>query len=345
MNTLNKNAALVAIGMGLAALAGPVTAAADDVADFYKDRTVTYVAPTGTAGSYALIATVIQRHIAKHIPGNPTVIIDHKPGAGGTVAANYLYNAAPKDGTVFGGVLSGLAHTQVFRPEAVKYDAAKFNWLGAWGEAYQVTTVFHTANVSSIREAMTREVIVASTGKASLTYQLPTLLNATIGTKFKPVTGYRGGGDSRAAMERGEVDGFTGFYSSWETSKPEWVAKDMITHIVQHTVRKHPEMQEVPRTIDLAENEEQTKMFRFMSATGRLARGVAAPPGIPEDRVAALRKAFADMLRDEEYLAETKRLKIATKPVTGEEVMSDIQEILGADAETVQKVKAAIGFN
>ena len=341
---MNKTLSLTAAcGAMLAALAGPLAAKADAVADFYKSRTVTFVSPTGTAGTYALLAQLAQRHLGRHIPGEPTVVPQYMAGAGGTTAANYLYNVAPKDGTFLGGVLSGLAHTQVFRPDSVKYDATKFNWVGAWAEVIQTMSLFHTAKVKTVKDALEHQAILASTGRGSATYQLPALMNGVLGTKFKIVSGYRGGGDVWTAMERGEVDGWCGFYDQWPTSKPEWVRDNKVFHVVQFSLGKHKAMPDVPRLVDLARNDEETKIFRFMSATGRLARGVAAPPGVPADRLAALRKAFADLLKDPEFLAEAERLKIAIEHFPGEAVLADVTEIIGAPPENVARTKAAIG--
>lgn len=343
MNRTNIIATVAVAALAVSALT-PI-ARADEVADFFKGKTVTIIIPGSLGGVYGTSGLMISRHLGKHIPGNPTVVLNSMPGAGGVKAANYLYNAAPKDGTVMATLLTGVASYPVLQPERVKYDPLKYHWLGAWGEAINVLSVLDTAPVKSLEEAKKKEVVLGALGKASATYQIPALLNNLLGTKFKIVLGYRGGTPIRAAMERGEVDGWAGLWLGWKTRKPEWVAGSRLVHLVQLASKRAPDLKNVPTLTEFARNDEERQLLEFMSLQGATARAVQLPPGVSKTRVDALRKALEATFADPAFKAEMAKRKFTLDPISGDDVYKIVERVQKLPKPLVGKLKKLIGLN
>jgi tripartite-type tricarboxylate transporter receptor subunit TctC len=318
--------------------------AAETVADFYKGRTVTIVVPLDPGGVYSNFARVLERHLGRHIPGNPNVIVQHMPGAGGVNATNYVYNVAPKDGTTLITINSGVVAFAVLNKDKVRFDPLKFNWLSAWGETVTVATVMNTAPATSIDGAKTKEVVMGGIGRATASYQLPAVLNEYLGTKFKIITGYAGGAPIRLAMEKGEVHGFAGLWEFWKQSQPEWIEDGKIVQLVQLATKKHRELQDVPLLTELAQTDEQKALFNFMSVGGVSARGIQLPPGVPEDRVKAMRKAIDDTFADPEFVAEAKKRQFDIEPVTAEETYETVRQQLALSPELVARMQKIMGI-
>jgi tripartite-type tricarboxylate transporter receptor subunit TctC len=314
---------------------------AASVADFYRGKTVEVYVGVSAGGGYSTFAQILVNTLGKHIPGNPTVIVKHLTGAGGMKALNYVYNAAPKDGTVVITPNSGSTRRYVLGMSGPKYDPLKIHWMGGWGEAVFVLTVLNTAPVKTLQEAMEKEVILGAIGKNDVTYQNPTLMNNVLGTKFKVIPGYQGGARVRLAMEKGEVQGWCGQYMGWKSAKPEWIREGKLVHLVQIASKKHPEMPNVPQLTDFAKNDEQKKMFRFVQS-GMEDRTFAAPPGVPADRLAALEKAYMDTLNDPEFKEQAAKKKYDVYPVTGQEVRDYIKEMISTPPEVLAKLKKAM---
>jgi tripartite-type tricarboxylate transporter receptor subunit TctC len=321
------------------------TAWADAVADFYKGKTISVVVPVAAGGVYSTFAQILERHLSRHIPGNPNMIVQHMPGAGGVNGANYLYNAAPKDGTFIATFNSGLVAFAVLNAEKVKFDPLKFHWFAAWGEAVTVLTVLSTAPAKTIQEAMQKEVVMGAIGKSTNTYQLPAMLNDYLGTKFKIITGYTGGGPIRLAMEKGEVDGFAGLWESWKVVKPDWIRGGKLAHLVQlATKRLAPDLANVPTLMELAKTEEQKQIFAFMTAGGVTARAVQMPPGVPADRVAAIRRAIDATYADKAFLEEATKHKFDIDPVSAEATYETVKQQVNLPKELVGKMRQIMGF-
>lgn len=347
MNSTNASKAVrVALGCAAAVAAGVWPAAAPSaagVAEFYKGRTVTVYVGVSVGGSYSTFARILARHLGRHIPGAPAVIVQHMPGTAGTKAMNHVYNVAPQDGTVTITPNSGIAKRVLLRIGKPKYDPTRINWLGGAGEAVSVLTVLKGSPVSSLEEAKRKVAVIGAIGKSSNTYLVPNLINNIIGTRFKIISGYRGGSRIRLALERGELDGYAGFWSAWKLRKPDWVRDGKLIHLVQLANKRAPDLPNVPQLADFATNDDQRAILRFVQ-TGLADRAYAAGPGVPADRVAALSAAYQATLRDPAFLAEATKRQYTIDPVSAEDVRAAVAEMMKMPPALVEKMRAAMGL-
>jgi len=334
------NSVLAAIpAAALVAFAGP--ASADDVADFYKGKTVTVMVPSGLGATLGLYGRFVTDNLGEHIPGKPTVIIQSRPGGGGTKGAAYAFNAAPKDGTYIAEVLA--PSVLMARLRDVKFDASKFQWLGSLTPRPAVVSVWHTAPAKTVDEAKTTEVVMGSTGLGSETFIVPTLMNELLGTKFKIVKGYKGGGAVNKALEAGEVQGRMQYWSGWTAGKPNWLRDKKLVHLVQYG-GKIPELTSVPELKNLVSGDEAKAIVNFVETAAKIGMGFWVHPDVPKDRVAALRKAFMDMMNDPKFLAATKKRNAPIEPVAGEELDKIVASAYATPDATINKVKSLLGF-
>ena len=297
---------------------------AQSVEEFYKGKTIRIVTSTGAASTYTTYAQLVADFIGPHIPGKPNLIVQTMPGAGGVRAANHMANAAPQDGSMLATVHETLASEQVLKPEGIQFDMSKFKWIGVMSMITSTLTVNANAPATTIDGAKQKEVIVASTGRGSITHQLPTLLNAMFGTKFKIVGGYQAMGEMTLAMERGEVHGRAGSLVGWTQSRAKDIAEGKFVHMVQVNLRKDATLPDVPLLADLARNERERQMLEFMSSSALMGRSLMGPPGMPDDRVAALRAAFQAMLKDPAFIEAAAKRNHDILPATGEEVAAAV---------------------
>ena len=335
------DAMIAALAVAAAGTAVPAKAA-DAVADFYREKSIQVILASGAGGVYGVVVNLLGRYLPAHMPGAPALVPQYMPGAGGVKAANYLYNVAPRDGSAIGALFKDTAIFQVLRPKGVKYDATKFGWLPSWAESVSSITVLRTAPAITIADAKIRQDTIGAFGKGSGTYQVPAMLNNTIGTKFKIVTGYGGGAAVRLAMERGEVDGFAGFLSSWRIVAPEWVTQHKLVHLVQIGRKRAKEAPNVPLLTELAQNDEQRKIFAFVSATGPLANAFSTPPGVPAARIKALDKALWDTFRDPAFVKEAAAKQLDVDPVPAKEVAEAVHDIIAVSPATAAAAKKAL---
>ena len=318
-----------------------VTGAENARADepFFAGKTVTIVIPAGPGGIYGLYAQVFAPHLSRHVPGNPNFILQYVPGSGGTKAANYIANAAPRDGTVLATPHSSLAITQVLRPDAVKYDVRRFRWIGTIGGSSNTLSVWRAAGVVTVEQATRKQIVIGATGRNAVSYMAPRLMNAVLGTKFKIVTGYKGVADLDIALERGEIQGRANNWLSWKTGKPDWLRDGKIVHLVQISHHRAPDLRDVPLLVDLASNEADAQMFRFISSIGPIGRGLALPDSVPADRIALLRDAFENTLKDPAFLKDAAARQIEIDPTTGPEVEKEIARVLATPRSVVDKLR------
>lgn len=336
---------IASYGTLLAALPVATTAArADEVADFYKNKTMTVIIAFGAGGMYGLNGRIMSNHIGKHLPGNPTVIVKHMSGAGGSKAANYMYKAAPQDGSYISELSKDLAVAKVMRPKKLKYDPAKFNFLGRMMPYSAVFMVWHTTGVKSVEDARKKQVIVANSGKASHAYIEASALRAWTGMKLKLVQGYKGAANMYRAMESGEAHARIGAWFSLKATKPGWLRDHKVNLIVQTGLEKAPDLPNVPLLIDFARNAEERKMAELMELGSPVGWGLQAPPGTPRARVQALRRAFDAMVKDPAFLAEAAARKTMVAPATGEQVQAFVNRTLDVDPRLVKKIRAYAGF-
>ena len=332
---------LVALSLGLSAALGILPARAQSVADFYKNKTVTLIISSSAGGGYDALGRAVARYLPKHIPGSPAVVVRNMPGAGGIVATNFLFNNAPKDGTVIGGVQNNTPFEPLFGTKEAKYDALKFNWLGSPSYETAILIVWHTAPVKTIEEARSREITVASSGANSTPSFYSRLLNETLGTKLKIVVGYPGQNEAFFAMERGEIDGYPSiFYSSLQSTKPTWLKEGMVRPLVQYGPGKEPEIGNVPFALDLIKEPDDKLLMDAAFAPLAVGRPYLMPPDVPEDRVAAMRKALDDTFNDPEFLALATQMNLGVnQPQTGQEIHELIRKAYDMPPKVIERLR------
>ena len=334
---------LRSFGMGaLAAALTALPASAQSVEEFYKGKTVSILMGTGPGASYDLYGRTIAEHISRHIPGNPTIIVEHMPGAGGVIAANHIYNTAPQDGTKV--LLShAIPLSEKLEPAGVRFQSAKFQWLGAYDAIVQALTVWHTAPAQTIEELKTKPgVVIGAFSTTHLSYQWASLLKDAIGADYKIITGYRSGNDCNLAMERGEIHGWTASWESISGTRPQWLAEKKVKMLAQFTIERKPYLKDVPTLVELAPQDKKD-VAEFVISGTPFARGLAVGPGVPADRVAALRKAFDALMQDKAFLAEAEKRKLSIDPYDAGKVHGMVNKIVSASPELVARVKKAIG--
>ena len=332
------------MGMLVAALIlGSGAARADAVADFYKGKQVQMIIRSAPGGSYDQYGRLVGRHIGRHIPGNPLILPVNMPGGGGITAANYVANIAPKDGSVLTMVGQGLATDQALGlNNSLKFDLRDFNWIGNISNANQALWVWHTSKTKDLKDAMTRATVIGTTGAGSIAVFLPAVYNNVVGTRLKLIFGYIAGSAVDLAMERGEVEGRgSETLASYRAAKPHFLRDKLIIPIIQTGLTKDPGI-DAPLLRDLAKTPEEKQIFDFMSKAVSVGRPFATSPGVPADRVAALRKAFDDMLKDPAFIAEAEREQAEIAPMNGAELAQVVKELIEAPADIRAKVKAAI---
>jgi tripartite-type tricarboxylate transporter receptor subunit TctC len=316
--------------------------AAQGVADFYKDKTIAILMGTGPGGSYDLYGRTIAEHLSRHIPGNPSIIIEHMPGAGGVIAGNHIFNIAPQDGSKI--LLShALPLVEKLQPsDNVRFDTRKFQWLGAYDAIAQTMALWHTAPAKTIDELKTKELVIGSFNNTHLTYQWAMLLKNVLNANYKVITGYRGGNDLNLAMERGEIHGWTVSRENIVGTRPQWLAEKKITLLVQFTLDRQPDQPDIPTLIELAPPDKRD-VAEFVTSGTPMARAMAVGPRVPSDRVAALRSAFDALMADPQFLAEARKRMLDIHPRNAARTHALVDTIASASPELVARVKKAIG--
>jgi tripartite-type tricarboxylate transporter receptor subunit TctC len=320
----------------------PMSARADAISDFYKGKTMTLIVSTG-GGSYVAIARTIADHMPRYIPGKPNMIAKAMPGAGHVKATNFMYTKAPKDGTFIASIGNSVPQHEATSGKGVRFESAKFNWLGSTGISNLMAVSLTSAGVKSIDDARKKEVISGGTGTGSGTVLYPTILNNLLGTKFKIIIGYRSAGNIDLAMERGEVHARHGYsYGSFDRSHPDWIKTGRAVFLYQVGLDRKLGPAGVPLMVDLAKNDEQREIMRFFSRTVGLGRPYLAPPGLPADRVSALRAAFAATLKDPAFLADMKKRHLDLFPQTWQEVADNVSAIVNMRKDMLEKAKSVM---
>jgi tripartite-type tricarboxylate transporter receptor subunit TctC len=332
-----------ALSFAFAALALSGPASADPVADFYRGKPLSMVIGVSVGGDYDRRARLIARHMGRHIPGNPTIVPNNMTGGGGLVAANWLANVAPRDGTAMLMIAQNLPLVQAIGTAGVKFDVRKFFWLGNTTDTPNVINSWHTTGINTVQDVMQRELVVGATGVGSGSYYYPAALNALAGTRFKIVSGYPGGNEANLAMERGEIGGRgSNSWASWKSTRPQWLAEKKIIMLVQIGLKRNPELKDVPLMQELAKNEVDAKVLTFLSVDTAIARAVVTTPDVPAVRVAALRQAFAATMKDPEFIAEATKMKMDLSIATGEEAQAHAASVVDTPADIVQRAKAIL---
>jgi tripartite-type tricarboxylate transporter receptor subunit TctC len=306
--------------LSLLMLLGLVSGAAAQ--DFYQGKTINFVIGYPVGGGYDTYSRLIAAHLGDHLAGHPNVVPLNMPGAVTIRATNYLYNEAPKDGTVIGMIDQAINLNQILGTAQLRADAARFNWIGRIVSNSAVLYAWHLAPVKTIQDTFTRELIVASDGVSSRLNWL--LLNNVVGTKLKLISGYPGTGEARIAMERGEIEAMSQPWPIIKTELAQWLADKKINLLVQTGVDRNPGVADVPRMIDLARSDDDRALLTLFSTPSTIGRSVVAPPGLPPQRVTELRRAFLDTLQDQALLRDVERAKLDLEPLSGEALQAAV---------------------
>ena len=330
------------IALGLA-LAVSASAHAQPAADFYKGKTIEMHIGYTAGGGYDVYGRIVARHMSKHIPGNPQIVPKNTPGAGSLRAANWLYAAAPKDGTAIATVARGAAFDPLLGVTAAQFDGNKFNWIGSANDEVSVCVSWKDSGITTYEDLLTKELVVGGTGPTADTDQFPKVMNAVLGTKMKLIPGYPGGNDISMALERGEVKGRCAWsWSSVISTRMNWYKEKTVHVLIQLALQKHPDLPDVPLIMDLAKTEEQRQILTLVFARQTMGRPFMAPPGVPADRVAILRKAFMDTMKDTEFLAEAEKGQIEITPVSGEALQALVAKGYAVDPAIAKKTAEMI---
>jgi tripartite-type tricarboxylate transporter receptor subunit TctC len=333
---------LCAAWMMVLAMAAPAFAQSAD--KFYEGKTIRIIVALGTGGDYDNYARLAGRWLGKHIPGSPTVVVQNMPGAGGLVAANYVHNVAPKDGTVIGALHANTTLAQVTGAPNVEYDARQFAWIGRTSSGgLNVHHTWHTTGVKSFDELPTRQVVVGAGGPTSDSTVLPTAINQMMGGKLKILGGYSGTNETTMALERGEVDMAMQNWEFLRSRQADWLRDKKINLIVQYGLQRHPELPNVPTIVEMAKTEEQRQVWSLFLKSSVIGYSLAMTPGVPADRVALVHKAFDDMMKEPGLLAEANRLSLPVEPMSGEALQETIRSMFEIDPASITKAKAILG--
>ena len=312
--------------------------------EFYAGRQVTFIVPTGPGGGYALYGQILSRYLAAHIPGRPTLVLKYMPGAGGNVAANYLFKVAPKDGSVIAALFSTLTVTQALQPAGVQFDATKFSWLGSIAPMVNAIGVLGSAPAHTYEELKQRQVVIGATGKSADLYIYPKIMNSILGTKFKIVLGYDSSGAILLAMQSGEAQGMAMGLEAWYAMRPEWVKNKNVVMVAQNGIKRDPLIPDVPTLVELASTPEDKQVMAFLAAPAVLGRAVAAPPEIPADRLAALRTAFDETMRDPAFQKELTSRHLSVQPTSGTAIAGFLKQVSSTPKPLIERAKKLLDF-
>jgi tripartite-type tricarboxylate transporter receptor subunit TctC len=347
--TILSNKALSSTTLSLEALAlaallaATGNAAAQPVEQFFARKTLTITIGYTAGGSYDLYGRMVARHLGRHIPGQPTIIAQNMPGAGSLKAANYLYDVAPKDGSALGVVVESAALEQALANPAVQYDAAKFSYIGRIATSNNIFMQWHTSKVQSLDDARRVESSLAGTGPGSIADTVPKLLNVLTGTRFKLISGYPASSEAMLAMERGEVEGASSSWAAVKVGKQAWLREKRIRIILQTTPERVAEVPEAPSLGEIGDTPEDRQVFALYASGSAIGRSLLAPPGIPAERVQALRDAFRAMVKDPEFASDLQRMNVDLEPLPGEAVAQLVARALAVPAAVRERAKSAFG--
>jgi tripartite-type tricarboxylate transporter receptor subunit TctC len=323
----------------LSALTGSPAAAED----FYAGKTIIINVGSAAGGSYDLYARMVARHIGRFIAGAPTVIVRNMPGANSGVLAHFIYEVAPKDGTQLGAPLNTIPLTQVLEPGRAQFNSAEFNWIGAVSSPTNVLATWHTSGVKTIDDAKKKETLIGATTPGTTQEMYPLMANNLFGTKFKVITGYIGGAEVNVAMERGEVQGRgANTYIAYRFQNADWLRDNKLNFVFQMTETRDPAIADVPTLMEYAKTDEQRKIISVMVTTEVIGRSLMAPPNTPPDRVAMLRKALMDMVKDKEFLADTEKAQLEISPIPGEKLQQMVKDLVTTPPDIIEKYKQAV---
>jgi tripartite-type tricarboxylate transporter receptor subunit TctC len=330
----------------------PAACRADAVADFYHGKEVRLIISSSVGGGYDTYARAVAKHLGDHIPGNPTIVPQNMPAAGGLGAANHVYNLAAKDGTVIGAlqnsaVLESLLDALLGDTKRLRHDATKFVQLGSATIDHYVCIARADAAVKSFKDLLSQELIIGASQPGTSTRDFPAMLNNMTGTRFRLVSGYPGTREITLAIEKNEVKGLCGFsWSSLQAQRPDWIKSGFIRVLVQEHDKGHPDISRmgVPLAVEFAKTPQHRRVMELIYSSETFGRPYMMSPGVPAERVAALRMAFMATMRDQELLAEAKKVGLVIDPISGEELQALAENIFATPAAVVEQAKQALEY-
>ena len=335
-----------AIAFGLLATAlclASATARAEDIAAFYRGRQMSWMLSADAGGGYAAYAHAFAPYFGDHIPGRPNIVIRHMPGGGGLRAMNWLFSVAPRDGTTIGLVHSSVPFAPLYGIRGAAFDPRQMGWIGSIATSRGICVAWHTAGIATWQDMLDKELIVGGSGAGSQMETLPALLNRLFGTRIKVISGYKGGNAIYLAMERGEVQGRCGgLVSSINATRPDWFTSHKVTVPIQVAINRNSQFPEVPAIVELAKDERTKSILRLALAAEDMDRPILAPPGVPPERLAALRAAFHAAMTDPGFIADAKRQRLDLDEVAGEKVAAIIAETFALPPDVVKAANDAM---
>jgi tripartite-type tricarboxylate transporter receptor subunit TctC len=335
-----RNASLVAISF--AGIVGLCTqTSAQTVEQFYKGKSIDFVIGYPPGGSNDVYGRAIARHLGKHIPGNPNVIPKNTPGAGSFLAVNQIYNVSPKDGSVIGIGAPTIALDEKLGSQGVRFKTAELNWIGRVDSLINMIFMWKTSRIKTFADAQKQESTLSGTGAGSTVSIYPTVMNNVFGTKFKLIMGYRGSNEAMLAVERGEVEGHSTSWTALKVAHPDWMRDKNVAILVQFSIKRHAELPDVPTAVDLARNDEERQILSAIMAAAEVGTAFFTAPGIPTDRLAALRRAFDATMKDPDFLDDAQKTKLTVSPVAGEDLQKLVVNVSNLSPGLLEKVRIA----
>jgi tripartite-type tricarboxylate transporter receptor subunit TctC len=323
-------------------IGGISPSAADAIADFYRGKVVTLVIGYGSGG-FDLYARLLGRFIGHHIPGNPTIVAQNKPGAASRGAANWLYNVAPRDGTVIATLSQTTPADQALGEPGIQFDARRFNWIGNMVVVNNIMFVNASTGVATVNDATKKALVIGATGASSPSILYPQVSNNLLGTRFKIVSGYPGSGDVDLAMERHEVDGHgSTSWASVKSERPDWLSRHVINILFQVGPRREADLPDTPLWSELARDDEQRQILEVLSSYIAVGRPFLTAPDVPPDRVKALRQAFDDTMKDPQFIAAAAKANMYLNQMSGEELQQIVDRIIAQPPAVIAKLRQVI---
>jgi tripartite-type tricarboxylate transporter receptor subunit TctC len=321
----------------------PARASADPIADFYKGRNINWILSAGAGGGYASYAYAFAPYLSAHIPGKPNIVVQSMPGAGGIRAMLYLNSVAPKDGTTIGLVHSSVPFAPLYGTRGANFDPRQMEWIGSLTSAFGICVSWAQSGITRWEDMFEREFIVGGTGAGSQMETMPAMLKQLFGAKVKIVSGYKGGNDVYIAMERGEVHGRCGgLVSSIKSTRPDWFPQKKVVVPIQIALQRDPEFPDSPALIEFVKDERTRQILELILSPFAMDRPVLAPPGTAPERVAALRRAFSEAMRDPGFIAEAKKQNLEIKEIPGEQVAEVIRRAYAMPPDVIKAANDAM---
>jgi len=321
----------------------PLKAQSQSVADFYRGKSIQLMISYSAGGGYDIQSRNLARYMTKYIPGNPMIVPVNYPGAGGLRLANHLYNAASKDGTVFGSLARNASTAPLLESKGIAFDPRRYTWIGSISDEVSVCASWHTSKVKTFNDLMTTPFVAGAPGAISDAATYTKMIKNIFDANIKLVNGYPGTNEITIAMERGEVDGICGWVlGNINASRPDWIPQKKINVLMQLSTRRSPSLPNVPLILDLARNERERQIFALMFSRQQMAWPFAAPPDVPAERAAALRQAFDATMRDPEFIAESKKQSFSVDPMKGVEMDALIKQLYATPPDVIATAQASI---